>query len=346
LETLAGDSEQEPPQAGAARQAVAAFARPIKHDGLVQLLTSFGPFIAACAAMYLVFPISIFLTMALAVPTGALMVRVFIVQHDCGHGSFFRSQRANTVIGRLCSVITLTPFANWARQHSQHHGNWSNLDRRSGLDIYSDCLTVREYLALPRWRRWRHRLPRHPLVAHLLLPPLVFLVLYRVPFDTPRRWRRERLSVHLTNLTLAALFGTLALLLGWQRVLTVHVSVMVVASIIGVWLFSVQHRFDTAQWTRCGDWDAAAASMEASSWLHLPRVLRWITGNIGFHHIHHLNPRVPSYRLAAAHDAVQRIWPVKPLSLLRGLGAPWLALWDEASGRLVSFREINPCERP
>ena len=296
--------------------------------------------------MYLVFPISAFFSLALAVPTGLLLVRIFIVQHDCGHGSFFASARANITVGRLCSLITLTPFGNWARQHSLHHGNWSNLDRRTGADIYSACLTVREYLALPRWQRLRHRLPRHPLIANLLLPPLVFLLLYRVPFDTPRRWRRERLSVHLTNLTLVALFGTLAVLLGWQRVLTVEVSVMVVASIVGVWLFSVQHRFDTAQWTRREEWDPLVASLEASSWLKLPRALRWLTGNIGFHHVHHLNPRVPNYRLAAAHDAVQRVCPIKPLSLLRALRAPRLALWDEAGRRLVSFADARLCERP
>ena len=291
--------------------------------------------------MYLVFPISHFLAIALAVPTGALMVRVFIVQHDCGHGSFFVSTRANAIVGWACSLITMTPFANWARQHSLHHGNWSNLDRREGADLYSACLTVREYLALSPWRRLLHRLPRHPLVANLLLPPLVFLVLYRVPFDTPRQWARERRSVYLTNAALLALFGTLALLLGWREVLTIHLSVMVVASILGVWLFSLQHRFETARWTRGQEWNALDASMEASSWFCLPRALHWLTGNIGFHHVHHLNSRVPNYRLGDAHDAVQALWPVEPLSLRGGLRAPWLTLWDEARAKLVSFRDAS-----
>lgn len=333
-------SDQAPLHSGAeARQAAAAFAKPIRNDGAFQLLTSFGPFLAACAAMYLVYPLSPWLAVALALPTGALLVRVFIVQHDCGHGSFFASARANTLVGRACSLITLTPFANWARQHSLHHGNWSNLDRRKGADLYSACLTVREYLALPRGKRLLHRLPRHPLVANLLLPPLVFLVLYRVPFDTPRRWVRERRSVHLTNAALLALFAALALLLGWREVLTIHISIMVVASILGVWLFSLQHRYETARWARREAWNPAEASMEASSWFGLPRVLHWLTGNIGFHHVHHLNTRVPGYRLAAAHDAVQAVWPVEPLTLRGGMRAPWLTLWDEASGRLVSFRE-------
>jgi omega-6 fatty acid desaturase (delta-12 desaturase) len=338
------DADQAPARSGAeVRQAAAAFARPIGGQGALQLLTSFGPFVAACAAMYLVFPISPLLTLALAVPTGALLLRVFIIQHDCGHGSFFASARANAMVGRLCSVLTLTPFASWARQHSLHHGNWGNLDRRKSSDLYSACLTVREYLALSRWRRLLHRLPRHPLVANVLLPPVVFLVLYRVPFSTPRRWARERRSVYFTNATLLALFGTLALLLGWQPVLVVHLSVLVVASILGVWLFSLQHRFETARWTRRQEWSASDASMEASSWFGLPRILHWLTGNIGFHHVHHLNPRVPNYRLGAAHEAVHALWPVEPLSLLGGLRAPWLTLWDEANGRMTSFRAAARC---
>ena len=161
------------------RRAAAAFAQPIAGQGTLQLLTSFGPFIAACVAMYLVFPISYPLTLALAVPTGALLVRIFIIQHDCGHGSFFASRRANALVGRLCSLITLTPFANWGRQHALHHADWNNLDRKGGgADIYSSCLTVRAYRALSPRRRLLYRLPRHPLVANLLLPPpLVFVLL-------------------------------------------------------------------------------------------------------------------------------------------------------------------------
>lgn len=336
------DTVRATPRSGAeVRKAAAAFAQPIGGKGAVQLLTSFGPFIVACVAMYLVYPISLLLTLALAVPAGILMVRVFIIQHDCGHGSFFASARANVMVGRLCSMITLTPFANWARQHSLHHGNWSNLDRRKGSDLYSSCLTVREYLALSRWQRLLYRLPRHPLVANVLLPPLVFMVLYRVPFDTPRRWVRERRSVHFTNAALLAMFVALALLFGWDRVLIIQVSVITVASIVGVWLFSLQHRFETAHWKRREDWDASDAAMHASSWFRLPRILHWLTGNIGFHHVHHLNPRVPNYRLRAAHAVVHDLWPVEPLSFIGGLRAPWLTLWDEARCCLVRFHDAG-----
>lgn len=321
------------------REAAATFARPNWQSGALQLMTSFGPFLAACIAAYLVYPISPLLSGALAVPAGVLLVRVFIVQHDCGHSSFFASRRANALTGRLCSLITLTPFANWGRQHGQHHASWNNLDRTGGSDIYSACLTVREYRALSRRRRLLYRLPRHPLVANILLPPLVFLLLYRVPFDTPRAWVRERWSVHLTNLALAAMFALLVTLVGWRQVLTVHLPMMTVSSILGVWLFSLQHRFDTARWTTKEEWNFVQAALAGASWFGLPRVLHWLTGNIGFHHVHHLNPRVPNYRLSAAHDAVQALHPVQPLSLRRGLAAPWLTLWDEAGGRLVRFRD-------
>ena len=158
-----------------------------------------------------------------------------------------------------------------------------------------------------------------------------------MPFDTPRHWVRERQSVYLTNAALLAMFSILAVTLGWQRVLMIHLPMMVVASIVGVWLFSLQHRFETARWARQESWNAESASMDGSSWLNLPRILHWLTGNIGFHHIHHLNPRVPNYRLGAAHEAVQLLWPINPLGLLGGLRAPWLTLWDEDGSRLVSF---------
>ena len=324
------------------RHAAAAFARPNGWKSALQLLTSFGPFLAGCAAMYLVYPVSDLLTLALAVPTGALLIRVFIVQHDCGHGSFFASRRANAIVGRLCSLITLTPYANWSRQHGLHHADWNNLDRTGGgSDIYSACLTVSEYLALSPWRRFLYRLPRHPLVANVLLPPLVFLLLYRVPFDTPRAWRRERWSVHMTNAAIVCLFGTLVVFLGWREVLLVHLPVMVVASILGVWLFSLQHRFETARWTAKSEWSFVEAALDGSSWFRLPRALHWLTGNIGFHHVHHLNPRVPNYRLSEAHEAVHALRPIQPLPLRRSLAAPFLTLWDERSGRLVRFRDAR-----
>jgi acyl-lipid omega-6 desaturase (Delta-12 desaturase) len=195
-----------------------------------------------CVGVHIIAQISWVAAVALALPTGALLVRVFIVQHDYGHDSFFASKRANKWAGRACSLLTLTPFANWGHQHGLHRADWYNLDGAGSSDIYSACLAVDEYQALSHWQYCLYRLPRHPLIANVLLPPLVFVLLYRVPFDTPRERVRERWSVHLANVPLVCVFGTLVVMLGWQQVLLVHLSTMVMASILGVWLFSLQHR--------------------------------------------------------------------------------------------------------
>jgi acyl-lipid omega-6 desaturase (Delta-12 desaturase) len=206
----------------------------------------------------------------------------------------------------------------------------------------STCLTTAEYRRLPLGRRLVYRLVRHPLVALILLPPLVFIVLYRVPFDTPAAWRRERLSVHATNLALIALAVTLGLTLGFGTVALVQLPIMVVAAIIGVWLFSVQHRFDGTAWFRRVAWSAQAASLRGTSYLRLPGVLRWFTGNIGYHHVHHLNARIPNYRLAECHNANPALRDVPTLGLVAALRSSACWLWDEERGRMVSFSGANP----
>jgi omega-6 fatty acid desaturase (delta-12 desaturase) len=199
---------------------------------------------------------------------------------------------------------------------------------------------VREYLALSRWRQCVYRLARHPLVANLLLPPLIFVLLYRVPFKTPPTWSRERRSVWATNLAIVLVFTVGGTLLGLRQMLLVQVPTMIVASIIGVWLFSIQHRFEGALWVRQSAWNATAASFDSASFLRLPKVLQWFAGNFGFHHIHHLNPRVPNYRLQECHEAVPALASVPTLGLAAGIRALHLALWDEERGRPVRFDEI------
>jgi omega-6 fatty acid desaturase (delta-12 desaturase) len=181
---------------------------------------------------------------------------------------------------------------------------------------------------------------RHAVVAHLLIPPAVFLVLYRVAFDTPREWTRERRSVNFTNAGIVVVFGLLAAILGFKNMLMVYLPVIIVASIVGVWLFSLQHRFDGAVWARQHDWTLTTAALEGSSYLRLPMILQWFTGNIGFHHIHHLSPRIPNYRLSACHKALSALQGVTTINWRQGLSATRLALWDEAGGRLVRFSEI------
>jgi omega-6 fatty acid desaturase (delta-12 desaturase) len=309
---------------------------------MIQLTMSIGGFLIGSSVMYGMADVSYWLTLAVAPVTAGFLVRIFIIQHDCGHKAFFRSAGLNDTVGMLCSTMTLAPYASWSRQHSGHHEVWNDLDRRvSGLDIYASCLTVAEYRGLRPAERMRYRLLRHPLVANVLLPPLIFAILYRIPFDMPSSWRRERRAVHLTNIALLALFTTLGLLLGFSRVAAVHLPILAISSIVGVWLFSVQHRGEKVRWLHHRDWTPATAALESSTYLRLPSVLQWFTGNIGFHHIHHLNPRVPNYRLQDCHRSISDLTVIRTISVWDGFRSLYLALWDEASERLVPLTAVD-----
>jgi omega-6 fatty acid desaturase (delta-12 desaturase) len=229
-----------------ARLATRAFQSTSIASSCWQIANSFGPFLALVIAIYWILPHSLPLALVLTVPAAGFVVRIFIIQHDCGHGSFFRRAWANNVVGRVCSIVTWTPYAIWRRQHAGHHGHWNNLDERANADLYSSCLTVAEYQALTSGARSRWRLLQHPLVALFLLPPLIFLALYRTPFDVPAAWRRERRGVYLTNLALFVLYGGLGMAFGFLEVALIHGTTMLIASMTGVWLFSVQHRFERA----------------------------------------------------------------------------------------------------
>lgn len=325
-----------------AKAAAVAFQTPSRASSAWQIANSVLPLIALVTAMHYLLATETWWSWPLFVVSALLaagfVVRIFIIQHDCGHGAFLPSQRANDVVGFLCGVFTFTPYANWARQHAGHHANWNNLDRRSsGVDIYSTCVTVDEYRAMTRRERLMLRLVRTPLVYLGLIPPLVFLVLYRLPFDTPRTWTRERRSVHLNNAMLIAAFVAMGVPLGFVEVLLVQLPIMSLAAITGVFLFSVQHRFETTLWARRDAWSAVDASLKGSSFLRLGPVLRWFTGNIGYHHIHHLSSRIPNYRLSAAHRGIAAAQDVPVLTLGAALRNHRYALWDETAGRMVSF---------
>lgn len=324
------------------RRLLAGHQAPILGKSLWQLVTTFGLFIAICVAMYLSLGVSYWLTLGLSVLAAGFVVRIFIIQHDCGHGSFFRSRRANNVVGTLCGLVTFTPYAHWRRQHAGHHAMWNNLDRReSGVDIYSTCLTVAEYRARSLLRRAWYRIVRHPVVTLVLLPPLIFLLLYRVPFDTPDGWEWERYSVHATSAAIVAIVILMGALVGFGPVALVQLPIIIVASIIGVWLFSVQHRFEAVAWLRRNEWRHDVAALRGSSFLRLPRVLQWFTGNIGFHHIHHLNPRIPNYRLEHCHEALPDAGAVPTLTLGAALRSFRFSLWDEARQKMVTFKAAH-----
>ncbi len=303
---------------------------------LGQIAVTVPLYLGLWTCMYFSLTVSYALTLALAIPAAGLVVRIFIFQHDCGHGSFFRDRWANDLLGRVCSLFTLTPYAIWRHQHAQHHANWNNLDRRqSGLDIYSTCLTIAEYQRLRPARRLVYRLSQHPVVALLILPPLIFFFLYRVPFDTPPRWKKERRGVHLTNLALVAAYGSLGLLIGFWQVLLIQVPVSSLAAIVGVWLFSVQHKFENTLWLHGPEWNATDAALRGSSYLRLPRVLQWFTGNIGFHHVHHFDPRIPNYHLQEQHNRTPAFQQAPMLSLWAALRAYRYCLWDEGQRKMV-----------
>ena len=315
------------------RKCVSRYQNPDLRSSLWQTATTIGGFLAVCAVMYVLAGYSYWAAFALAPLAAGLLVRTFIIQHDCGHGAFFRSRRSNTVLGFVCSLLTFAPYTSWRRQHAGHHGIWNNLDNRNtGVDIYSTCLTVEEYAALPTWHRRWYRFSRNPIIANIVLPPCVFLLLFRLPYDMPAGWRRERLAA------LIALLGGVGLMLGFDRLLAVQLPVTVMASTIGVWLFTIQHRSDHTVWARQADWNAVTASLEGSSHLRLPRILQWFTGNIGLHHIHHLNPKIPNYRLQKCHDAVSEFREIPVMTLRTAFRAMFYTLWDEPRQQMVTFR--------
>ncbi len=337
----AGSPPTEVRSTAGLRATVAQFEDASPRMAVWQIATSIVPLIALLAVMYTGMAFGWWPVLLLALPAAALTVRTFIIQHDCGHGSFLASRVANDWLGRCCGLLTMTPYSQWRRQHAQHHGAWNDLDRRvgRGLDIYSSCLTVEEYHALPTWQRWAYRAAKHPVMSLLVLPPLIFLVLYRFPFDTPDGWWAERRGVYLTNLSLLAMYGGLGMLVGFGATAAVMLSVIVPASIVGVWLFSIQHHFDGTLWARHAQWSAVEAALRGTSFLRLPRWLQWATGNIGFHHVHHVSSRVPNYRLEACHGAHPGFAGAAVLTLGDGLRAWKFALWDERCGRMVSFSE-------
>ncbi len=325
---------------------LSAYQAPIDRHAAWQVGSTFGLYLLLLVVTYASARSSTLLTLGLSLPAAGLIVRIFMLQHDCGHNSLFRSARINRLVGVACSLATLTPFAYWRRLHARHHGSWNNLDKRGiPADFYSDCLTLEEYRLLGRRRQWFYRVGHHAALIHLLLPPVIFTVLYRMPFDTPASCRTERRSVYLLNFELVALYGTLIEIFGLRTVLLVHLPAIALSAIIGIWLFSVQHRFEESQWSREEKWTATQSALHGASHLELPAILRWFSASIGVHHVHHLRPGIPNYRLQACHSACSTLTgAVTTLSLTTALKAPSYMLWDEVSGQMVPFPKTDRSE--
>jgi omega-6 fatty acid desaturase (delta-12 desaturase) len=278
------------------------------------------------------------LALLLTIPAGGFLVRLFMIQHDCGHGSFFEARAANDWVGRVLGLFTLTPYDYWRRTHAMHHATSGNLDRR-GLGAI-ETLTVEEYLALPRARRLGYRLYRHPLVLFGLGPTFNFLLAQRLPLGLMRD-RAAWISVLGNSLFTLAGLALLAWLIGSAPVLSVNLLTMLIAGTIGVWLFFVQHQFEGVAWARNGEWKREEAALHGSSHLDLPPVLRWMTANIGVHHVHHLSSRIPFYRLPDVLRDFPHLKPLSRLTIADTVGCARLALWHEAERRMVSFKDLK-----
>jgi len=302
-----------------------------------QIVNSVCLYLALWCAMAWTIRVSWWLTMPLVVLAAGIFIRVFIIFHDCGHGSFFRTAKANNVWGFLTGVLTFTPYQHWRRVHAIHHGTTGNLDSRGIGDVWT--MTVQEYESATPSRRFAYRVARSPFVLLLIAPSLMFIFEHRLPRSGAGP--RERRSVWLTNLCLLAFASLMTLVIGLLPFLVIQVTIIALAGAVGVWLFYSQHQFEGAYWRRTSDWSHNDAALRGSAFLKLPRWAQWITGNIGFHHIHHLDSRIPNYRLQECHESLQLDNEVSPLTIFRSLCAFGLKLWDEANGRLVRFRQSS-----
>lgn len=332
----AGDSKNAGPlSAGQTwKNMVLRYQRPIAWRGIWQIANTVVPYVALWWVMYRSWSISAWLALPLAVLAGGFLVRIFIIFHDCTHGSFFESRLANEVLGNLMGVLCFTPFYRWRWEHSVHHASAGDLDRRGTGDVWT--MTVQEYLQASRWKRFAYRLARNPLILFVVAPLVLFLVVERFP--SGKEGKRERLSVYGTNLALALMITIMCWAMGVKAYLLLQLVAVTVAGSAGVWLFYVQHQFEGVYWERGEAWDYQKAALEGSSYYKLPRVLQWFSGNIGFHHIHHLSPRIPNYQLERCHRAEPLFQTVKPVTLLSSLKCLNFRLWDERRRKMVGYR--------
>jgi omega-6 fatty acid desaturase (delta-12 desaturase) len=319
------------------KELVLRFQKPSVPRATWQMVNTLGPYALLWYLMYRSMAVSFWLTLPLAILTGAFLVRVFIIFHDCGHGSFFKSRRANDIVGFICGMLTFTPYYHWRWEHSIHHATAGDLDRRGSGDVWT--MTVQEYLESSRWKRFAYRLARNPGILFVIAPLVLFLVRQRFP--SRRASKRERHSVYWMNLAVFSLAALLSACFGLEAYLLLQLLVIGVAGCAGVWLFYVQHQFEGVYWERGGDWDFTAAALQGSSFYKLPRILQWFSGNIGYHHIHHLSSRIPNYHLESCHESHPLFQTVKPVTLFSSFKSFSFRLWDEQRRRLVGYRDLR-----
>lgn len=336
-ETIVGDKPGFPASLGIRELA--------RHRGgdnrraAIELANTIMPFVSLWLIMAVALDAGYTFALLLTVPAAGFLLRLFLIQHDCGHGAFFRSRRANNWLGRCIGVLTFSPYEFWRRTHAMHHAGTGNLDRRGIGDV--DTLTVAEYSGLGQAARWRYWLYRHPVIMFGLGPAYLFFLRYRLPLGLVRQGWDPWISTIGTNVAIAAASAGLILLVGFQTFLLIQLPITVLAASAGVWLFYVQHQFEDTSWARAEEWTFQEAALHGSSHLAMPGILRWFTANVGMHHMHHLCSTIPFYRLSAAMKAMPELGAINRLSLRDSLRSANLVLWDERARRLISFREAR-----
>jgi len=314
---------------------VAIYARPDLRKSIWQTINSLIPFFALFYIAMRSVEISFWLTLPLSILTAGFMVRAFIIFHDCGHGSFFKSQRANDLLGIVTGFLVFTPYYRWKHEHAIHHATSGDLDRRGVGDVYT--MTVQEYLDAPWWKKFGYRVMRNPFALLLIGPLLVFVIGERIP---SAKGKREIASVWWTNLALAVFIPLMGFTFGWRAYLTVQLLVLFFGTSVGVWLFYVQHNYEGVYWERHNQWDYFKASMQGSSFYKLPAILQWFSGNIGFHHIHHLGSKIPNYNLPKAYKE-NPVFHVKPMTLTSSLKCLKWRVYDEVNHKLTGWEALK-----
>lgn len=319
------------------RKQVAPYEKSNTKASILQILNTLVPFFLLWFLAYKSLSVSYLLTIGISFFAAGFLVRTFIIFHDCCHHSFFKNRTANKIIGTITGIITVFPYSQWAHDHSVHHATSSNLDKRGTGDIW--MLTVDEYLEAPLWRKIAYRFYRNPLVMFGLGPIFVFLIQNR--FNRKGARLKERLNTYLTNVSIVAIVAIFCMTIGWQSFVLVQGTIFFISGVAGIWLFYVQHTFEDSYFEEDDEWEYVKAAVEGSSYYKLPKLLQWLTGNIGFHHVHHLSPRVPNYKLEEAHNNTLPLQNVPTITLSTSLKSLKFRLWDEEKKNFISFREIK-----
>jgi acyl-lipid omega-6 desaturase (Delta-12 desaturase) len=309
---------------------------PELRKGIWQILNSVVPYIFMWYIMYRSLEYSYIITLLLSIVASGFLIRIFIIFHDCGHGAFFSSRKANEVVGMIMGILALTPYYKWHQQHKIHHATAGNLDKRGVGDVWT--MTVDEYRNSPKWTRFFYRAFRNPFFMFTVGPLLV--VFYQNRVSNKYNTLKEKLNIYLTNGFILLMALSISMLIGFRAYLLIQIPLILVAHSIGIWLFYIQHQFDETSWVRDASWDYKTAAIKNCSYLKLPAVLQWFTGNIGFHHVHHLSPRIPNYNLEKCHFENEIFRDVKPVYLFKTFRALKLSLWDEAAHTMISFRSF------